>query len=71
MAVEAIITRAKILDVAQGLPAAPRVFAELERILTDPEASLEHVADAGLIADPAAELADAFLTGIGLCWHRP
>lgn len=46
MAAEAIITRAKILEVAQGLPAAPRVFADLERILADPEASLEHVAEA-------------------------
>ena len=46
MASEAIITRAKILEVAQGLPAAPRVFADLERILADPEASLEHVAEA-------------------------
>ncbi|MES1194301.1 MAG: HDOD domain-containing protein, partial [Opitutus sp.] len=46
MAAEAIITRAKILEVAQGLPAAPRVFADLERIMADPEASLEDVAEA-------------------------
>jgi RNA polymerase sigma-70 factor (ECF subfamily) len=46
MAGEPIITREKILIVAQGLPAAPRVFAELERLLTDPETTLEHIADA-------------------------
>lgn len=46
MAAEAVITRAKILEVAQGLPAAPRVFADLERIMADPEASLEDVAEA-------------------------
>jgi hypothetical protein len=37
----------------------------------DVERGVEHVPHAGLVADPAAELADALLTGIGLCWHRP
>jgi RNA polymerase sigma-70 factor (ECF subfamily) len=45
MADEPIITRAKILKVAQGLPAAPRVFADLEVLLADPETSLERVAE--------------------------
>jgi len=43
---EPIITRAKILEVAEGLPAAPRVFADLERLLHDPEVSLERIAEA-------------------------
>ena len=37
----------------------------------DVERGVEHVPHAGLIADPATELADALLTGVGLCWHRP
>ncbi len=37
----------------------------------DVERGVEHVPHAGLVADPATELADALLTGIGLSWHRP
>ena len=46
MAAEAIVTRAKILEVAQGLPAAARVFADLERLLADPDVPLERIAEA-------------------------
>ena len=35
----------------------------------DVERRVEHVAHAGLVADPAAELADALLAGVGLGWH--
>src|SRR5205823_14253732 len=35
----------------------------------DVERRLEHVAHAGLVADPAAELTDALLPGIGCSWH--
>src|SRR3954452_8286693 len=37
----------------------------------DVEGRLEHVADAGLIADPAPELADALLPGVGGGRHGP
>jgi RNA polymerase sigma-70 factor (ECF subfamily) len=43
---EATVTRARILQVAQGLPAAPRIFAELERMLADPSTPLEQIAEA-------------------------
>src|SRR6478736_6786543 len=46
MAVEPTNTRAKILEVAQGLPTAPRVFADIERLLADPDAPLEQIAEA-------------------------
>src|SRR3954447_23199947 len=42
-------------------------IAQLEA--RDVEGRVEHVAHAGLVADPAAELADAFLPGIGCCRH--
>ena len=37
----------------------------------DVERRVEHVAHAGLVADPAAELADALLPGVGGGRHRP
>ena len=37
----------------------------------DVERRVEHVAHAGLVADPAPELADAFLPGVGGGRHRP
>jgi len=46
MAVEPTNTRERILKVAQGLPTAPRVFADVERLLADPEVPLEHIAEA-------------------------
>jgi len=46
MSAEPIITRAKIVTVAQGMPAAPRVFADLERLLADSDTTLEQIADA-------------------------
>jgi len=45
MATEPTNTRAKIMEVAKGLPAAPRVFAELERLLADPDVPLERIAE--------------------------
>jgi RNA polymerase sigma-70 factor (ECF subfamily) len=38
--------RDRILEVAQGLPTAPRVFAALERLLGDPDTPLERIAEA-------------------------
>src|SRR4051794_19799086 len=37
----------------------------------DVERRLEHVAHAGLVADPLAELADTLFPGVGLCRHDP
>jgi len=36
----------------------------------DVERGLEHALHAGLVADPATQLADAFLAGVGLGRHR-
>jgi len=46
MAGEPITIRARILEVAQGLPTGPRVFAALERLLADPDTPLERIAEA-------------------------
>lgn len=37
--------REKILEIARSLPPAPRVFAELDRVMRDPNCGLDEVAD--------------------------
>src|SRR3954464_12324849 len=37
--------REKILEIARSLPPAPRVFAELDRLLRNPNSGLDEVAD--------------------------
>lgn len=51
-AVAQVVTRQKILEIARTLPATPRIFAELDRLLRDPESPLDGIA-ALLKQDPA------------------
>src|SRR3954451_23059665 len=61
------------LDLLEAdLPAADdEALAARELQAGDVEGRREHVADAGLVADSAPELADALLPGVGGSWHGP
>ena len=68
---DAAVAGEQALDLLEpDLPAADDDAAAAGQLEAgDVERRVEHVAHAGLVADPAAELADAFFAGIGLSWH--
>ena len=71
--VDVALAEQQALDLLERDVAAAdhQAAAALELQARHVEGRLEHVAHAGLVADPALELADALLALEGRCWHGP